>query len=69
MLNTTITCDTCAADLTESGSMPKYYLTLQAFRMANTSGMEYLVGVMPPINKRMDFCSMTCLEKFVTAGN
>ncbi len=62
MHKTMINCDTCGADLTDAGSMPTYYLTLQAVRMASTSNSECAVYVTPPLRQKMDFCGKKCLD-------
>ena len=65
MIKTTITCDTCEKDLSESGPRTEYYLTLAANRVPSTSNMHYLVQIFPPIDRTMHFCGMGCLlEKF-----
>jgi hypothetical protein len=69
MRTTTINCDTCNADLTDSGPRPTYYLTLNSVKMANRSGAEFAIMVHPPTKGQMDFCSKACLAKWVNPSN
>lgn len=63
MLITTMTCDACGGDLTDSGSMPDHYLTLSVSHMHSSSGTRFAVSVRPPIPHNMHFCNLRCLKK------
>jgi hypothetical protein len=63
MLKYTMTCDGCGMDLTDSGSMPGFYLTLTSAMMPSTSESRFAMHVTPSIVEPMHFCGLGCLRK------
>jgi len=62
---TTITCDACGNDLTETNAMPKFRLRLTSEALPHNTNSIYAVMVYPPIRNDMYFCSIACIREYV----
>jgi len=58
-----ITCDSCGADLTDTGAMPAYRIRVTAEPLRHTSVMTYDVLVYSPLDHDMYFCGLVCMDK------
>lgn len=63
---TRILCDACQSDITTTDGMPRFRLSLTCEALPNTADYEFSVNVFPPIEGRMDFCGLSCLETWLT---
>lgn len=69
MKTTTIICDACGADLTQTGNCVDYRLHLAVQGIPNTSGFATLMHIDPPMDGNKDFCGTRCLTKWLEAFN
>lgn len=67
MRTETRVCDSCGKDLTDSGPMPTYYLSIGSPKMPNRSNMEYAVHIEPWFRGSVDVCNPTCLRVWMDA--
>lgn len=60
-------CDACGAELIHETSYPAVYaLQLSAINVnVNTTGVEFCVAVIPPLDADRHFCGMACLTQWV----
>lgn len=65
MKTITITCDQCGKDLSESGPMPTYMITLDSVMVSSTSDFRYAVHVTPPVARQKHFCGPKCVAGFM----
>jgi len=61
-----IVCDNCGRELVIESSYPaNYSLQLSAIDTnTNTTGVQFAVAVVPPINETLHFCGFSCLTKW-----
>lgn len=65
-VDTKITCDCCNADLTETGSMPKFSLRISAEEIPHSTDIVFGVLVYPPIGSDKHFCDLKCMHSWLS---
>ena len=65
MIKTSITCDACEKDLSDSGPRPMFMLTLNASPVSSTSSIRYAIHVTPAIDRPHHFCGKRCLNSWL----
>lgn len=64
MKKTTITCDGCNKNISESGSMPQYRLKLSCDSVELSAVNTFLVYVPKIIDEDKYFCGIECLKNY-----
>lgn len=62
---TTITCDSCNADLTYTSNCMDYRLVLANESKAREGNFATLMNLSPPIDRTMHYCGLGCLKRWV----
>ena len=61
-----IECDCCGKDVTYTGKMPAFRIHLESQALPHLDSMVYAVLVHPEIKGDLYFCSVACLEGWLT---
>ena len=64
-VTTTITCDTCGADLASHDTPATLYrIAVSVEQIAKTSPFSFATEYEPPIKQPLHFCNLKCLEEW-----
>lgn len=65
MKETKITCDDCGKDLTETGGMPAFRLTLSSEPIPHNTSIVLAILVYPEVKRNRHFCNLACLRNWL----
>lgn len=65
MKKTTYTCDQCNKDLTYTGAVPAYRISLFAEKLFHQANAIAAIYIYPPIDEPHHFCGLNCLHEWV----
>jgi len=58
---TTVICDSCGKDITNTDKMPKYRIIVRSEPLPHVGDIVYAVPNINPIPKPLYFCSVDCM--------